>query len=288
MYTARVSQREAHPASDSLPLGIAPVKRMLLAVALTVLASPVVAHTPYLAPASFQPRAGGVVSLDASFAEVFFVPEAAFDESRFTVTGPDGRSVAPERVVPLHNRVVVEHALPKDAKGTYRFSTGERLGAVFRTWEIEGRKVSSRDAAEPLPAGAKLLSHFQSRIRADTYLTVGAPDRGALQPYGHGLELVPITHPDDLYAGEVFELELRFDGKPLPDTTVQISEAVWTSDRKPQEVSLRSDAQGRVRWTQPVAGTWLALARHRSAAPAGAAAPEYSNSYSLVFHVLAP
>lgn len=264
------------------------MKRTLLAAVLAVLAMPAAAHTPYFAPATFQVQPGATITLDASFSEAFFVPEAAFDDSHFMITGPDGRQFAPERVVPLNTRVVVEHALPKDAKGTYRFSTGERLGAVFRTWEIDGRKVSSRDAAEPVPAGAKVISNFQSRIRAETYLTVGAPDRGALRPYGNGLELVPITHPDDLYSNEPVEFELRFDGKPLTDAPVQISEAVWTSDRKPREVELRSDARGHVRWEQPASGTWLALARHRSAAPAGAAAPEYSNSYSLVFHVLNP
>jgi len=284
-----VSQQEAHPASDPSPTtGNRSVKRTLLATVLAVLAMPVAAHTPYFAPATFQVRAGGTVTLDASFSEAFFVPEAAFDDSRFVITGPDGRQSTPEHVVPLKTRVVVEHVLPKDAKGTYRFSTGERLGAVFRTWEIDGRKVSSRDAAEPVPAGAKLTSHFQSRIRAETYLTVGAPDRGALRPLGTGLELVPVTHPDDLYSNEPIEFELHFDGKPLADTPVQLSEAVWTSDRAPREVELHSDAKGRVRWERPASGTWLALARHRSAAPAGAAAPEYSNSYSLVFHVLNP
>jgi len=264
------------------------VKRTLLVAVLAALAWPAAAHTPYFAPATFQVQAGGTVTLDASFSEAFFVPEAAFDDSHFSILGPDGRETTPERVVPLRTRVVVEHALPKDAKGTYRFSTGERLGAVFRTWEIDGRKVSSRDAKEPVPAGAKVISNFQSRIRAETYLTVGAPDRGALRPYGQGLELVPVTHPDDLYSNEPVEFELRFDGKPLADTPVQINEAVWSSDRKAREVELRSDAKGRVRWEQPASGTWLALARHRSAAPAGAAAPEYSNSYSLVFHVLNP
>ncbi|MDG2525621.1 DUF4198 domain-containing protein [Stenotrophomonas sp. HITSZ_GD] len=264
------------------------MKCPLLAAVLAVVAWPAAAHMPYLAPATFQVQAGGTVTLDAAFAEAFFVPEAAFDDSHFSILGPDGRETAPERVVPLHTRVVVEHALPQDAKGTYRFSTGERLGAVFRTWEIDGRKVSSRDANAPVPAGAKVTSHFQSRIRAETYLTVGAPDRGALRPYGHGLELVAVTHPSDLYANEPIEFELQFDGKPLADTAVQLSEAVWSSDRQAREVELRSDAQGRVRWAHPASGIWLALARHRSAAPAGAAAPEYSNSYSLVFHVLNP
>lgn len=264
------------------------MKRFLLAAALAAVAGPVVAHTPYFAPATFQVQPGSTVTLDASFSEAFFVPEAAFDDSHFSILGPDGRETTPERVVPLRTRVVVEHALPKDANGTYRFSTGERLGAVFRTWEINGRKVSSRDANEPVPAGAKVIAHFQSRIRAETYLTAGAPDRGALRPYDQGLELVPVTHPDDLYSNEPVEFELRFDGKPLADVPVQISEAVWSSDRKAREFELRSDAKGRVRWEQPASGTWLALARHRSPAPVGAAAPEYSNSYSLVFHVLNP
>lgn len=265
------------------------MKRILILAALAaVIVAPASAHTPYFAPVTFQVQPGSAVTLDASFAEAFFVPEAAFDGSHFTVTGPDGRQAPPKRVVPLDTRVVVEHVLPKDARGTYRFSTGERLGAVFRTWEVDGRRVSSRDVAEPVPAGARVIANFQSRIRAETYLTVGAPDRGALRPHGEGLELVPVTHPDDLYSNEPVEFTLLFDGKPLADTPVQLSEAVWSSDRKAREVTLRSDARGQVRWEQPASGTWLALARHRSAALAGAAAPEYSNSYSLVFHVLDP
>ncbi len=48
------------------------------------------AHTPYLSPSNFAPQAGETVALDAAFAETFFVPEAAFDNSRFVITGPDG------------------------------------------------------------------------------------------------------------------------------------------------------------------------------------------------------
>ena len=44
----------------------------------------------------------------------------------------------------------------------------------------------------------------------------------------------------------------------------------------------------RVRLPLAKAGTFLALSRYPSAAPAGAMAPEYSNSYTLTFHVLTP
>ncbi|MCD7098085.1 DUF4198 domain-containing protein [Stenotrophomonas sp. MMGLT7] len=243
------------------------------------------AHTPYLAPSDFAPRPGQTVALDASFAETFFVPEAAFDDSRFSVTGPDGSSVAPDTVQTLKTRTVAEHTLPK-AAGTYRFSTGPRLGALFRTWEVDGKRESSRDPATRIPAGAKVISDFQSLTLAETYVSVGAPDRGALAARGTGLEFVAATHPSDLYVGEHFEFIVQYDGKPLPAQKVEITEAVWTSDRKPHTETLLSDAQGRVRVTLRDAGTWLALSRYRTPAPAGAAVAEYSNSYTLTFHVL--
>lgn len=257
------------------------------AIALSVSLS-AAAHTPYLAPSDFAPRAGQTVALEASFAETFFVPEAAFDNSRFAVTGPDGRDAALDQVQVLKTRTVAEHTLPKDAAGTYRFSTGPRLGALFRTWEIDGKRESSRDAAAKIPAGAKVISDFQSLTLAETYVTVGAPDRAALAPRGKGLELVATTHPNDLFAGEKFEFAIHYDGKPLANQPVEITEAVWTSDRKPQIETLTTDAQGRVALDLRQAGTWVALTRHRTPAPAGAATAEYSHSYTLTFHVLAP
>lgn len=243
------------------------------------------AHTPYLAPSNFAPRAGETLALDASFAETFFVPEAVFDNSRFEVTAPDGKKTTPDVVHLLKTRAVAEHTLPQ-GQGTYRFSTGTRPGALFRTWELDGKQESSRDPAAKIPAGAKVLSNFQSMTLAETYVTVGAPDRGALHAHGKGIELVPITHPNDLFVGEVFEFTVQYDGKPLAGQKVEISEAVWTSDRKPQVETLLTDAQGRASFKLQRAGTWLALTRYRTKAPAGAPVDEYSNSYTLTFRVL--
>ena len=59
------------------------------------------AHTPYLMPNAFEPINGGLITLDASFAERFFVPEVVFDGSDFEVRLPDGNTVKPETLVPL-------------------------------------------------------------------------------------------------------------------------------------------------------------------------------------------
>ncbi len=258
---------------------------LLTAALLCVAAATAVAHTPYLAPSNFAPQGGETIALDAAFAETFFVPEAAFDHGHFNVTGPDGKVASPDTVQLLKTRAVVEHTLPQ-AAGTYRFSTGPRLGALFRTWEVGGKRESSRDPDVTIPAGAKVLSNFQSLTLAETYVTVGAPDRGALHPTGKGLELVPVNHPNDLYVGEVFEFVMQYDGKPLADQKVEIAEAVWTSDRKPHVETLLTDAQGHAVFKLQEAGTWVALSRYRTPAPAGAPVDEISNSITLTFRVL--
>lgn len=259
--------------------------RLLTLPAMLLLAASASAHTPYLAPSDFAPRAGQTVTLDASFAETFFVPEVAFDDSRFEVTGPDGASAAPTSVQVLKTRTVAEHTLGQQT-GTYRFSTGLRLGAQFRTWELNGKRESARDADTKIPAGAKVIANFQSRTLAETYVSVGEPDRAALAPRNSGLEFVPVTHPNDLYVGESFVFTVQYDGKPLANQKVEVTEAVWTSDRKPQVVELTTDAKGRAAWKLERAGTWLALSRHRTPAPAGAPVSEYSNSTTLAFRVL--
>lgn len=260
---------------------------LLAGAALALAASlPAHAHTPYLSPSTYAPRAGQMVALDASFAEVFFVPETAFDDSQFSVTGPDGRTaVLPAQV--MKTRTVAEYTLPAGT-GTYRLSTGQRLGALFRKWEINGKRESSRDPAVKIPAGAKVISDFQSRTLAETYVTAGNPDRAALAPHNQGIELVPVTHPNDLYVGEAFEFIAQYDGAPLASQKIEITEAVWSSDRTPQVVTVTTDAKGHGRFPLTSAGSWIALTRHRTAAPAGATVAEYSNSYTLSFRVLNP
>lgn len=246
--------------------------------------SAVEAHTPYLAPASFEPMNGDLVTLDAAFGEHFFVPEVVFDNSEFVVIDPAGKTSPVNTVQRLKTRAVVEHTL--DGKGTYRFSSGRRLGAVFRTWELDGKKESTRDPAKALPAGATLLAHYQSVSLAEAYVTLGAPSPAALKPYASGLELVPVSHPSDLYTGEKFDFAVHFDGKPLANQLVEIFPASNDAASKKAAASLTTGADGKASFALPRAGTWLALIRYRGKAPAGATAPEYGFNYTLSFRVL--
>ncbi len=241
------------------------------------------AHTPYLAPASFEPLHQGWVTLDASFAEVFFVPEVVFDDSEFGVLNSAGVWSKPVTVQRLKTRAVVEHQLTD--KGTHRFSTGVRHGAVFRMYELNGERKGTRDPKEVLPAGAKLLDHFQSVTLAETYLTLGAPSNTALKPYGKGLEVVAVTHPNDLYAGETFRVRVLFDGKALAGQELQVFAANdGAGDEKPV-LTVKTDDEGAADLALTRVGSYLLQTRYRHAAPKGAPAPNYSHTYTLTFAV---
>ena len=241
-------------------------------------------HTPYLKPMSFEPSRSGVVSLDASFAEKFFVPDVAFANSIYAVIQPDGKTVSPNILSQLKTRVVVEHTLEED--GTYRFSTGKRLGRVFKMYELDGKRHSMKNPKEAIPKGGKLLSFFQSLTLAETYVSKGAPSNTAFAAYNSGLEFIPVTHPNDIFVDEPFEFSALFNGKSLADLKVSVFLAKdQFTDEKPV-FELISSKKGKLSFTPKEAGTYLLLARHRSDAPASSPAPQISNTYTLVIEAV--
>lgn len=241
------------------------------------------AHTPYLAPSTFEPVRGGWVALDASFADKFFIPEAVFDNSQFEVTAPDGKTLPLEQVFYSKIRATADYQLTAD--GTHRFSTGRRFGAVFRTYELDGKRQSLRDPEAELPAGAKLLSHFQSLTRAETYVTKGAPSTAALKAHGQGLEFHFISHPNDLYVDSAVKAKVLFDGQPVAQQPVSIYLVAADTNDEAATYTVTSDKEGLLEFKPEKAGTYLLLSRYRAAAPSDAAAPQYSHSYTVVIDV---
>lgn len=245
------------------------------------------AHTPYLLPMSFDVAPDAIVSVDAGYAEKFFLSEVGFGDTRFVITTPDGSVLPFGEVHQFKSRTVAEQKL-LGVKGTYRLSTGVRLGSIFRSWEQDGKVEIARDGNKTPPPGVKLLSHYQSHSISEAYVTAGAPTRRALEPTRQGLEIVPTTHPNDLVTGEKFEFSVLFDGKPLAGQTVDIYRSPMDLGSEHTGTGVKTDAQGRVAYALTQPGVYLALVRYRGAAPQGAAAPMYGYNYTLTFRVLAP
>ncbi|MDX3774652.1 DUF4198 domain-containing protein [Chromatiaceae bacterium AAb-1] len=259
-------------------------KTLLTSMWLTLFSSgSALAHIPYLAPSTFEPVRGGWVALDAAFADKFFIPEAVFDNSQFVVVSPDGLRKPLEQVFYSKIRATADYQL--SAEGTYRFSTGRRFGAVFRTYELDGKRHSLRDPEAELPAGAKPIAHFQAVTHAETYVSKGAPDTAALVPHNEGLEFQFISHPNDLYADSAVRLRVLFDGKPLADQNISVYRVAKETDDENATYTLKSDKKGEVSFKPELAGSYLLLSRYRKAAPENAGVPEYSHSYTVVVDV---
>lgn len=243
------------------------------------------AHTPYLLPSSFDVQPKETIGVDAGFTEKFFIPAVAFGETAFSLVTPEGARMAFGDIHQFKQRTVAEQTLP-DEKGTYRLSTGPRLGAVFRTWERNGKTESVRDPKQVVPPDARLLSHYQSLSIAEAYVTAGKPSTKALTPVGKGLEIVAITHPSDLFVHEKFDFAVQYDGKPLPNQKVSVYRSAMDLASQSTVQHLSTDAGGKVSLPLTKSGLYLALVRYQAPAPAGAAAPMYGHNYTLTFRVL--
>ena len=235
-------------------------------VGLFALAAPgaALAHMPYLLPNLFDTVERDHVTMQASFTEEPFVPEVVMKSEAFHVLGAGGRTPI-TAVTYLRDLAVFEAAIP--AKGTFRISSGERFGRKGKMFKAANGRWEMTGEGGERPAGVELVD-VQSMTLAEVYVSRGEP----------------ITHPSAIFAGQPARFELSFDGKPVPGADVEVYRSAGTYDgRKKLDGVIRTDAKGGFAITPPDAGTYLALIRHRTTAPAGAETPYRSYSYTLTF-----
>lgn len=264
------------------------IYRNLVLIGASLSSATALAHSPYLLVQPSMRGDSGIVSVEASLTDHFFVPDIAFNNSQFEAMMPDGKTQALDRVEVWQARTLGEHRI-ENAQGTWRFSTGRREGAIFKRWEIDGKTHSSRDPHADIPASAKVLANFQSIGIAESYITIGEPSNTVLAPRKKGLEIAAISHPSNLKVGEPFQFRILFNGKPLPEQPIQFTEASSTNGGgKAHVVKLTTDKKGVASFTPEHAGHWVAVTRFRTSAPKSAGVAEYSHTYSLTLRSVNP
>jgi len=256
--------------------------RLALAAAAALGAHSALAHTSYLLPSAFSTAEADVVTIQASFGEkLFFRPEVAVTSETFHLYRPDGRRDQFDRIETFRQLTILESDLTEP--GTYRFTTGERLGRI-------GVQVKTGDQWRPLepgkspPAGAETRKS-QTATVADVYVTKGAPTRAVLDvPVGR-LALKTETHPSAIYMDDGLVVTVTFDGAPLAGQALELDREGGGYEEPRFHQALRTDAQGRVKLTFDRPGAYLLMTRHQAAAPAGAETAVRSYTTSLTFEV---
>ena len=127
---------------------------------------------------------------------------------------------------------------------------------------------------------AEVTSHLE------TFATVGAPSDTALKPTNKGLELVPATHPNDLYAGETARFRFLMEGKPAAGIEVSVMPEGTRYRDQQQEWTVKGDDNGEISLTWPRAGRYYLEATYSDEL---AAHPDVDNrriQYMGTFEVL--
>lgn len=260
-----------------------------LLVAVCVLLAPGVsdAARPWLLPSqTVLARSGGWVAVDAAMADdLFSVNQGAMPVDTLAVSGPDGQSVAPQNLTKSRSRSTFDLELRQ--AGTYRIAVAD--DAVTARWEEDGKpkrwRGTAAEMATGIPAKAANLEVEQNQRRVETFVSVGTPTE--VKPKGGaGIELAPVQHPNDLYAGETAKFRFLLDGKPAKDLDVEVIAGGTRYRDAPEEMRLKTDKNGEVAITWPAAGMyWL----EASLQDEGATAPGVKKrraSYCGTFEVL--
>ena len=200
-------------------------------------------------------RSGGWVTVDAAMADdLFSFNQGAMPLDALIVTGPDGQPVAGQNLAKGKTRSSVDLELRQ--AGTYRVAVADDM--IMARWEEEGKPKRWRgpaaDMATGIPATAEKLELQQMQRRVETFVSVGTPSE--LKGSGAGLALVPVTHPNDLYAGETAKFRFLLDGKPAKNLDVEIIAGGTRYRDSPNEVLLKTDADGAISVKWPAAGMY--------------------------------
>lgn len=199
------------------------------------------------------------ITVDAAVSnDLFYFNHVPLKLDNLAITAPDGRPAASQNNATGKYRSVFDVELTQ--QGTYKICVVNDY--VIGQWEENGQpkrwRGSAATFATEVPKDAKNLQVSQSVSRVETFVTNGSPNEAALKPSGVGLELVPVTHPNDLFAGEEAKFRLQIDGKPAAGLEVEIVRGNTRYRNAQDELKLKTDAKGEFAVTWPEAGLyWL-------------------------------
>jgi uncharacterized GH25 family protein len=169
------------------------------------------------------------------------------------ISAPDGSTVEPQNGSIGRYRSTFD--VPLKQKGTYKLAVVN--DAVFASFKEGGKtrrwRGTADEFAKEVPPNAEDLraSYLQSRM--EVFVTAGKPTVDMLKTNGKGLELSPITHPNDLVAGSDASFRMMLDGKPAANLKVTVIPGGNRYRDRLGEMTFTTDAEGKfsVKWPEP-------------------------------------
>lgn len=264
--------------------------RTTLAIALAAaIATPAAAHRQWMLPsATVLSGQDPWITVDAAVSnDLFYFEHNAMRLDGLAVINPDGSAGTAENQATGKYRSTFDVHLTQP--GTYKVAVAG--GGLFANWEENGQRKRWRGTAEnfakEVPANAEKLQVSENARRLEFFVTSGKPTDTVLKPTGKGLELAPVTHPNDLFAGEKASFKLVLDGKPAPDVEVTIIQGGIRYRNELGEMKVKTDKDGAFTVTWPNPGMYWMTAQAEDKKVSVPQATKRSASYTATFEVLA-
>lgn len=263
----------------------------------TLAAVPASAHRQWMMPSSTVVSGDDVwVTVDAAVSnDLFYFEHQPMRLDAMKAWAPDGTEAAIENKSTGRYRSTFDVRLTQ--RGTWRI--GSATDMLMGSYELNGkterlpRGTTAANLAERLPAGATNVKTAEANNRNEIFVTVGEPTTGLFKPTGKGIELAPVTHPNDLFSGEAATFQFLLNGKPAAGLPVTVIPGGIRYRDQLGQMDLTTDAEGKVAVTWPEPGMyWLNVTTpqvEREEGEGGAPPPLARRaSYVTTLEVLAP
>ncbi len=274
------------------------VARLIAAAALVSVPAALSAHRMWMLPSgTVFSDTSGWVTVDAAVSnDLFFFDHQPLRLDGVKVWQPDGSEGVLQNGATGRYRSVFDVRL--DKPGTWKIGT--QMTAVMGSFKVDGveKRLGRRGPPQPgapapltvadIPANATDVKLAETSTRNEIFVTAGAPTTTVFRPTGKGLEFAPVTHPDELVAGETATFRFLVDGKPAPGLRVTIIPGGkrYRNDEGARELSTGADGVLSVTW--PAAGMYWLNATLTDAKATTPRATERRMSYVTTLEVLTP
>jgi uncharacterized GH25 family protein len=246
------------------------------------------AHRQWLLPSATVLSGNDTwVTVDAAVSnDLFYFEHVPLRLDYLVVTGPDGSALKAENASTGRYRSTFDVHLTQP--GTYRVAVLNQ--GLFASYKENGQTKRWRGTAEAfakeVPANATDLQVTQAEGRVESFVTNGKPSSKGLAASGRGLELAPITHPNDLVAGDTASFRLLLDGKPASNLKVAVVPGGIRYRDQLQEFSATTDADGKFSVKWPAPGMYWMEAEVRDEKTSVKAAKTRRATYAVTVEVL--
>ena len=259
-------------------------------------AAPAQAHRQWMLPSSTVLSGDDVwVTVDAAVSnDLFYFEHQPLRLDAVKAWAPDGGEA------PIENKATGRYRSTFDVhltqKGTWRIASVADM--LMGSYDLDGkterlpRGTTAANLAERLPAGATNVRTAEANNRNEIFVTVGEPTTTLFAPTGKGIELVPVTHPNDLFAGETATFQFLLDGKPAAGLPVTVIPGGIPYRDQLGQMDLKTSADGKVAISWPEPGMyWLNVTTPQAEREDGAGGPPplaRRASYVTTLEVMAP